>query len=102
MSHDEQPVPPVQLAPGVIVRGGAEETTAAASPEFVDRLRALAERDGGTLLPGRTEADAALFSALTAPAGRVLVTDLDPQRTARWGTRPDTAPGGHGDRPGPA
>lgn len=71
MTRDEQPNPPAQLAPGAITRGGAEKTTFTAAPEFTDRLRELAERDGGKLLPGRTEADAALFAALTAPTGRV-------------------------------
>ncbi|NUK19811.1 hypothetical protein [Streptomyces lunaelactis] len=85
MTRDEQPIPPVQLAPGAITRGGAEKTTVAASPEFVDHLRALAERDGGKLLPGKTEADAALFAALTAPAAdRVHVTDFDGQAPATW------------------
>ncbi|WP_395759907.1 hypothetical protein OIE82_35935 (plasmid) [Streptomyces althioticus] len=86
MSHstDEQPTPPVQLAPGAITRGGADKTTVAASPEFVDQLRALAERDGGKLLPGKTEADAALFAALSAPTARVHITDHDAQPSATW------------------
>jgi len=103
MTRDEQPVPPARLAPGVITRGGAERTTFAAGPEFTARLRELAGRNGGKLLPGRTEADAALFAALAAPADRVLVTDLDPQYTAQWVTLSlDTAPGGLGERPDPA
>lgn len=86
MSHstDEQPTPPVQLAPGAIIRGGAEKTTVTADPGFVDRMRELAERDGGRLLPGKTEADAALFVALTAPTARVHITDDDAQRSATW------------------
>ncbi|MEU0112003.1 hypothetical protein ABZ313_42590 [Streptomyces sp. NPDC006251] len=84
-STDEQPPAHVPLAPGAITRGGAEKTTVAASPEFVDQLRELAERDGGKLLPGKTKADAALFAALTAPTASVhLELDLDTQASASW------------------
>ncbi|MGW1496956.1 hypothetical protein [Streptomyces sp. NPDC002402] len=51
------------------------------------RLRELAECDGGELLPGRTEADAVLFEALTAP--------LAPEPSAAWDwVIIDSAPGG--------
>ncbi|MFI1700318.1 hypothetical protein ACH419_30650 [Streptomyces bobili] len=83
-----QPLP--RLDPAAIAPGGPGKTTAAMPEEFTERLRALAEAEGGTLLPGRNyeEADMAraALAALRGWAARRerLATDRADLMAAAW------------------
>ncbi|MET8218076.1 hypothetical protein [Streptomyces hirsutus] len=61
------PTPPLpQLDPTMNTPGGPGRTAAAVPEEYTERLRELAEAEGGTLLPGRTHEEAGMARACLA------------------------------------